>query len=231
MIKARLGGRLDAWLKAALPFLFRRPLDPNVLTVCGTLVSLGAAVAFGLGELVWGGVLVLAGGAFDLVDGVIARHNGSSSAFGAFLDSTLDRLVDLAIVIGLMVHYASRGEPEVVLLAGWGLAASIVVSYAKARAEHWLAHFEGGLLERGERIGLLAAGGILDLMVPVLWIIGAAGTYTAIQRVLLAWRLMQGLPPDPRALSTAGGTGPAKSGNGAEPPAREDLAPPGGLPG
>jgi len=225
VIKQRLGARLDAWLKAAFPFLFQRPVDPNVLTVCGTLVSLGAGVAFGLGEFVWGGGLVLVGGAFDLVDGVIARHHGSSSAFGAFLDSTLDRLVDMAILVGLMVHYASLGEPRSVLLAGWCLAASIIVSYAKARAEHWVPGLEGGVLERGERIGLLAAGGILGWMVPVLWVIGVLGTFTAVQRVMGAWRLMQHLPAEPRVpgheVAELNGSR-ARAGNGSAGPSFSD---------
>jgi phosphatidylglycerophosphate synthase len=223
MIKARLGDRLDAWLKAALPFLFRRPLDPNTLTVMGTLVSLGASVAFGLGEFEWAGVLVLAGGAFDLVDGVIARHHGTTSAFGAFLDSTLDRLVDMTLVIGIAVHYASEGLIGHLLLASWALVACVLVSYAKARAERWVPQVEGGLLERGERIGLLAIGAILDLMVPVLWVIGVLGTYTVVQRMIMAHRQMSRLSaeaPPPRPADDGRAGTHARSGNGSAPHGR-----------
>lgn len=222
MIKARLGDRLDAWLKAALPFLFRRPLDPNTLTVLGTLVSLGASVAFGLGEFLWGGVFMLAGGAFDLVDGVIARHFGTTSAFGAFLDSTLDRLVDMTLVIGIAVHYATEGLIGHMLLACWVLVASILVSYARAKAERWVPQVEGGLLERGERIGLLATGAILGWMVPVLWIIGVLGTYTVVQRMILAHReLVRVAASAPRMEDpTAARGGSGRRGNGATPPDR-----------
>lgn len=219
MIKARVGDRLDAWLKAALPFLFRRPLDPNTLTVMGTLVSLGASVAFGLGEFAWAGALMLAGGAFDLVDGVIARHFGTTSAFGAFLDSTLDRLVDMTLVLGIAAYYASEGLIGHMLLAFWVLTASILVSYAKARAERWVPQVEGGLLERGERIGLLAIGAILDWMVPVLWVIGVLGTYTVVQRMILAHReLVRVAASAPRReipVATNGAAG--HGGNGAAP--------------
>ncbi len=226
MIKARLGDRLDAWIEAALPFLFRRPLDPNTLTVLGTVVSLGAAVALGVGELWWGGVLVLAGGAFDLVDGVIARHFGTTSAFGAFLDSTLDRLVDIALLLGLMVHYANDGWIGHVLLAGWALAASVLVSYVKARAERWVPAVEGGVLERGERIGLLAGGAILDVLVPVLWVIGVLGTYTVVQRMRVAHRLLARRSAEEAAAGVADLGGLPRAGNGAAPPAplRDPLA-------
>ena len=230
MIKARLGDRLDAWLKAALPFLFRRPLDPNTLTVMGTLISLGASVAFGLGEFKWAGVLVLAGGAFDLVDGVIARHHGTTSAFGAFLDSTLDRLVDMALVIGIGVHYASEGLIDHLLLASWALVACVLVSYAKARAERWVPQVDGGLLERGERIGLLAIGAILDVMVPVLWVIGVLGTYTVVERMITAHRKMSRMaaePPAPRPADEGRPNGHAAGGNGARPhaPGLQDDGP------
>jgi phosphatidylglycerophosphate synthase len=222
VIKARLGDRLDAWLQAALPFLFRRPLDPNALTVMGTVISLGASVAFGLGEFAWAGALMLTGGAFDLVDGVIARHFGTTSAFGAFLDSTLDRLADMTLLVGIAVHYANQGEIVLLLLACWALVATVMVSYAKARAEYWVPQLEGGLLERGERIGLLAIGAILNVMVPILWIIGVLGTYTVVQRMIQAHRQMSRMAADARrgAVSDAPpnhAPSALNGGNGASP--------------
>jgi CDP-diacylglycerol--glycerol-3-phosphate 3-phosphatidyltransferase len=201
MIKAKLGDRLDAWLQALLPFLFRHPLNPNLLTVLGTLVSLGAAAGFAFGQFRWAGVLILAGGFFDLVDGVIARHQGTASTFGAFLDSTLDRLVDMGILLGIVVHYAGRGEPGLVLLAGYALVATVLVSYAKARAELFVPVLEGGLLERGERIGLLAAGAILGFMVPALWFVAVGATITVIQRFALAYREMAELDASSRRVA------------------------------
>lgn len=201
MIKAKLGDRLDAWLQALLPFLFRHRLNPNLLTVLGTLVSLGAALGFAFGQFRWAGVLILAGGFFDLVDGVIARHQGTASTFGAFLDSTLDRLVDMALLLGIVMHYAGKGEPGLVLLAGYALVATVLVSYAKARAELFVPVLEGGLLERGERIGLLAAGAILGFMVPALWIVAVGATITVVQRFALAYREMAALDASSRRVA------------------------------
>lgn len=203
MIKAKLGDRLDAWLQALLPFLFRHRLNPNLLTVLGTLVSLGAAVGFAFGQFRWAGVLILAGGFFDLVDGVIARHQGTASTFGAFLDSTLDRLVDMGILLGIVMHYAGKAEPGLVLLAGYALVATVLVSYAKARAELFVPVLEGGLLERGERIGLLAAGAILGFMVPALWIVAVGATITVVQRFSLAYREMAELDASSRRVAGA----------------------------
>jgi phosphatidylglycerophosphate synthase len=190
MIKAKLGHRIDGWIQAALPFLFRRRIDPNLLTVLGTLVCVGAAAAFAAGRPVLAGVLMLAGGAFDLVDGVVARHHGTSTLFGAFLDSTLDRLVDMALFVGVMAHYASAGDVGTVLLAGWALCATVLVSYAKARAELHVPVLEGGLLERGERVGILAAGAILGFLVPALWILAIGSTITVAQRMSTAHRAL-----------------------------------------
>jgi phosphatidylglycerophosphate synthase len=191
MIKEKFGDRLDDWIHAALPFLFRRKVDPNLLTVAGALVSLLAAAAFAAGCFVAGGVGILAGGFFDLVDGVVARHHGTTTRFGAFLDSTLDRLVDMALLLGISLHFARAGRPEVVLLAGVALIASVLVSYSKACAEQYVPEIKVGIMERGERVGLLAAGGILGLMVPALWIVAIGSSITVIQRFDRAYKEMQ----------------------------------------
>src|SRR5262249_20981434 len=149
VIKAKFGDRLDGWLESAVPFLFRRPINPNLLTVIGTLVSIGSAAAFALGRFGWGAGVILVGGVFvplvilvggisHLSDGVISRRPGTATAFGAFLDSTMDRLADMAILLGIMLHYAARGDAGTVLLGGVALIASVLTSYAKARAEQFI---------------------------------------------------------------------------------------------
>lgn len=191
MIKEKLGARLDDWIHAAFPFLFLRPVNPNLLTVLGTLVSIGAAWAFASGNLRTGALLMLFGGFFDLVDGVVARHFGTSSTFGAFLDSTLDRLVDMALMLGLILYYAALGDRVAEILASVVLVASILTSYAKARAELAIEHLPGGLLERGERVGILAAGALFGMMVPALWLLALGTTVTAGQRIAAAHREMR----------------------------------------
>ena len=200
MIKALLDDRLDGWLSRLLPFLFRGPLSPNLLTVVGTLISLAAAVAFALGCFVAGGALMLAGGFFDLVDGAVARHRGIATRFGGFLDSTLDRLVDMALLLGLAMNFALQGEPGRVLLAGCALIASVLVSYAQARAQVSVPSFFGvGIFERGERFVLLAAGAILGFVVLALWIIAIGSAVTVVQRMAHAFREMERIDAAERA--------------------------------
>ncbi|MBW2289717.1 MAG: CDP-alcohol phosphatidyltransferase family protein [Deltaproteobacteria bacterium] len=191
MIKEKFGDRLDDWIHAALPFLFRRKVDPNLLTVVGALISLLAAAAFAAGWFVIGGVGILAGGFFDLIDGVVARHHGTTTRFGAFLDSTLDRLVDMALLLGIALHFARVGRPEVVLLAGVALIACVLVSYSKACAEQYVPEIKVGIMERGERVGLLAVGGILGMVVPALWVVAIGSSVTVIQRFDRAYKEMQ----------------------------------------
>jgi phosphatidylglycerophosphate synthase len=191
VIKEKLGQRLDPWIHRAFPFLFVRPVNPNLLTVVGTAVSLGAAWAFAEGSFRVGALVMLAGGFFDLVDGVVARHFGSGSSFGAFLDSTLDRVVDMALMLGLVIYYGAQGEPAPQLLASVVLVCSIVTSYAKARAELRVPHLPGGILERGERVGVLAAGGLFGVMEPALWVLALGTTWTAGQRIAAAWRALE----------------------------------------
>ena len=190
MIKARFGDRLDGWLEAALPFLFRHRVNPNLLTVVGTLVSVGAGVAFATGRFGGGAVLILVGGVFDLVDGVIARHHKIATAFGAFLDSTLDRLADMAMLLGVMLYYAALGDAGTVLLGGIAMMASVLTSYAKARAEQFLPSFEGGFLERGERLTILGLGAVSGYTVAALWILAVAGSATVAYRFAIAYREM-----------------------------------------
>lgn len=190
MLKAKFGDRIDGWLQRLFPFLFRARLNPNALTVFGACVSLVAAVAFQAGEFVAAGVLVLAGGAFDLVDGVVARHHGTTTRFGAFLDSTLDRVVDMALLLGISVHFARAGDAGLVFLSGYAMAASVLVSYAQARAELVVPSFRVGLFERGERIAVLAAGALFGFLVPALWIVALGSTLTVLQRFTRAYREM-----------------------------------------
>jgi phosphatidylglycerophosphate synthase len=200
VIKAMLDDRLDGWLRALLPFLFRWPLSPNLLTVLGSVVSLAAASAFAAGWFAAGGALMLAGGFFDLVDGAVARYRGIATRFGGFLDSTLDRLVDMALLLGIAMHFALEGEPGRVLLTGCALIASVLVSYAQARAQVSVpSFFRVGILERGERVVILAAGAILGFLVLALWIIAIGSAVTVVQRVAHAFHEMERIDAAERA--------------------------------
>ena len=186
MIKSRFGDKLDRWVHAVFPFLFNRPLNPNALTAWGALVSLAAAIALGFGYLVLGGLLLLAGGFFDLVDGVVARHFGSSSPFGAFFDSTVDRLVDMLLLGGLLVYLAGQGDIVGVVLAGLSMIGGVLTSYIKARAESFIPSLEGGFFERAERLLVLALGVLTGWLLTALWILAVGSIYTAVVRFVAA---------------------------------------------
>lgn len=190
MIKEKLGHRIDGWIHTLFPFLFWRPIPPDLLTVTGTVVASAAGLAFAGGQPRLAGVLLLVGGFFDLVDGVVARHFGISTRFGAFLDSSLDRVVDILVMLGLVTFFARRGDSIGIVLCALILVASVLTSYAKARAERILERMPGGLLERGERIGLLALGALVGVLWPILWLLAVGTLVTVGQRFLYAYREM-----------------------------------------
>ena len=193
MIKAYFGDRVDAAVRVAFAPLFRTAIHPDLLSAAGAVFSLGAGAALGYGELRWGAALIAAGGVCDLVDGVMARHLGRASVFGAFLDSTLDRVADLAILIGICVFFAAEDRPEWVAVTGVALAASVLTSYIKARAETFVERFEGGLFERAERIILLGAGAWFGRLEIAVALLAALGTWTAATRFAQACRLLKGV--------------------------------------
>lgn len=190
MIKEKLGPRLDGWIHSIFPFLFWWSIPPDLLTLVGTLVASCAGLAFAEGSFVLGGALLVAGGFFDLVDGAVARHFGTTSDFGGFLDSCLDRVVDIVVVLGLFAHAIRAGDSGIASACAAILVGSVLTSYAKARAELVIDHMPGGLLERGERIGLLALGALTGLLEPVIWLLAVGTLVTAGQRFLYARRAM-----------------------------------------
>lgn len=190
MIKERLGHRVDGVVHTLFPFLFLRPINPDWLTVCGAVVSVGAAVAFSRGEFLLGGLALFAGGFFDLVDGVVARHFKLSTTFGGLLDSTLDRLVDMVVLLGMLLFYSAAGQQAFAVLTAYVLVCTVLISYTKARAELHLSHLPGGVFERGERMGLLVFGAVFSLLEPVLCLLAVGTTYTLAQRLWVAQREM-----------------------------------------
>ena len=205
MIKAKLGDRLDAALRFALPFLFRHPINPNLLSSIGAILSVVSGLAFARGHPVGGALLIMFGGVFDLIDGIVAREHGLSTRFGAFLDSTLDRVSDLAIFLGIMVYFSERGDTATVVLTGVALSASVLTSYVKARAEHFVPSLRGGVLERGERILLLALGALTGFLVPALWLIAVLGSATVVQRFVATYRELSQLESESPPLAAAHG--------------------------
>lgn len=210
MIKARLGTDFDATVRRVFPFVETLRVSPDVLTSLGVVASLGAAVAFASGRPHSAGALLLLAGFFDLIDGVVARAQGTSSSAGAFFDSSMDRVSDLLAFGGIACGMAALADVEGVALALWALGASLMTSYTRARAEQKLARFEVGLMERGERCAVLIAGAILGLLEPALWIIALGATWTTIQRVVAARRLLRQLDDTGSDPTAAAGSAAAQ---------------------
>lgn len=168
----------------------RLGFSPDALTLTGLLLSFLAAVAVAQGRMVSAALMLLFGGLCDILDGSMARRSGRSTLGGAFLDSTLDRLAEIAIFVGLVLHY--RAHLSLQLIAVLALTGSLMTSYARARAEGLGVDCKVGLLERPERLTLLILGlllsslrvggvGVLELVLIALAIL----TYlTTLQRIL-----------------------------------------------
>jgi CDP-diacylglycerol--glycerol-3-phosphate 3-phosphatidyltransferase/CDP-diacylglycerol--inositol 3-phosphatidyltransferase len=184
------------WTKVISPvarLLLRLGVSPDAVTLVGTLgVSAGALWFFPRGQLL-AGVLVITAFVFsDLLDGTMARMTGSSSKWGAFLDSTLDRLGDAAIFGGLVMYYVGPGDDDrLAALALYCLVMGSVTSYARARAESLGMEAKGGLAERADRlVAILVMTGlsaIFDLpwFIPLtLGVLAVASTITVVQRIL-----------------------------------------------
>jgi soluble lytic murein transglycosylase len=177
------------WIEPVGLVLYRRfRLRPNHLTVIGLGVSLLAATAFCTGRTRTAGALLILAGLCDFLDGSLARASGQVSAFGAFLDSVIDRYSDLVVLLGIVVLFAQMPQPRGAIVAMAGLIGSMMVSYTKARAESIGVRCTVGMMERPERMICLIAGALLDLLEPALWVLAVLANLTAIQRIAFTWR-------------------------------------------
>ena len=176
--------------------LARTPVTPNAITVTGTVgVAAGALWLFPTGHL-FAGVLVCTGFVLtDMLDGTLARIKGTTGKFGAFLDSTMDRVADAAVFGGLAIYFVRGGNDHLLAAVSlFCLVAGALVSYAKARAESLGLKCDVGFAERTERLIIgLTATGLAGLGVPYvlpvgLWLLAAASAFTFGQRVLAARR-------------------------------------------
>jgi CDP-diacylglycerol--glycerol-3-phosphate 3-phosphatidyltransferase len=173
--------------------LARTPVTPNTITWLGFVLAVGGAVLIVLGQLLAAGLVVLVAAFFDIIDGALARLTGRATPFGAVLDSTLDRLSESVLLIGILVLYAGNGNVYPVLLVAATLVFSLLVSYIRARAETLGLDCQVGLFTRGERVILLVLGLCLSPVVGwalpfALLIILAFSFVTVIQRLVYVWQ-------------------------------------------
>ena len=163
-------------------------IHPNVLTFLGLVINTLAAFLFAAGSFRWAGVVVIAAGLFDMVDGRVARETNRVTRFGGFFDSVVDRYSDLALFMGLLVFYASINRFFYIVLTAIVMTGSVMVSYTRARAECTIPKCKVGFLERPERVVLIIIGALFDRMAPVLWVIAVLSNLTVIHRMIYTWQ-------------------------------------------
>ncbi|GAC1402388.1 MAG: CDP-alcohol phosphatidyltransferase family protein [Chloroflexota bacterium] len=209
------GARLQAWGRRMADRIVgplgSTGITPNSLTLVGFMLNLIAAVILAGGHLVWGGVALLVAGLFDMLDGALARVQRAGSTFGAFFDSTLDRLAEATVGLGLAWHFMGLGPAGRVplLLVYLMIVGSLMISYARARAEGLGLECKVGLVARPERVVILALGLLLGAAgtVVALGILTLATLGTVGQRIYHVWRISQ---PDIAAGARRQGAGGAQ---------------------
>jgi CDP-diacylglycerol--glycerol-3-phosphate 3-phosphatidyltransferase len=202
MFGASIGRAGQRIIDAMVRWLARGHINPNILTSVGVAINVGSGLLFGFGQFFWAGIILIVANLFDMLDGQVARLSGRVTSFGGFLDSSLDRLSDMVVFVGLMIFYArdTTGYHSTlnVFLAGAGLMGSVMVSYASARAESMIPKCDVGFLRRPERVVLFIIGALSTVpgsnsyyayrMPAVLWVLAIGSYWTFAHRMYHTWR-------------------------------------------
>jgi len=202
MLGQSIGRGAMTIINAMVRALASAGVHPNILTGIGVSINVGCAVLFGFGEFFWAGIVLIVANLFDMLDGNVARLTGNVTRFGSFLDSSLDRLSDMVVFLGIMIFYAGNSPQHSLLnvgLAGVGMIASVMVSYTTARSEGLGVKANVGFLQRPERIVLLIIGALstwdwnsehflFNRMPQVLWVLAVGSVWTMIHRMYFIWK-------------------------------------------
>ncbi len=183
MLTRKIGDTLRYVLDSIVAVFAATGINPNVLTFIGFLINCVAAYLFAYGYFRWAGATIVLAGIFDMTDGRVARVANRVTPFGGFYDSVLDRYSDLCLLIGLLIYYGRINRYSYVCLVAVAMIGSVMVSYARARAEVLIASCKVGFAERPERVVLIIIGALFDRMAPVLWLIAVLSNVTVIHRI------------------------------------------------
>ncbi|MBW7997542.1 MAG: CDP-alcohol phosphatidyltransferase family protein [Candidatus Glassbacteria bacterium] len=177
-------------------FCIRHRVSPNLVTTIGFFFTVGAALAFAIDEVQWAGAILLFSGTFDIIDGKVARATGSSSKFGSFFDSTMDRLSDMIVYMGLLYLYLDSARIEMVWVIFAAIIGSLMVSYCRSKAEALGITCSVGLFQRPERVVYLGFGAILGhlMLYIVIWFLAIVSNLTMIQRIVHVYKAGHGIP-------------------------------------
>jgi CDP-diacylglycerol--glycerol-3-phosphate 3-phosphatidyltransferase len=181
-------------LRAIIKACVALDIHPNTLTFIGLLINVAAAVALGKDRFVLAGAIIIAANIFDFIDGKVAHISGKQSQFGAFWDSTLDRFSDLALFFGLIHLYSNLRRTDYVIVTALAMIFTIMISYARARAESLIEKCKVGFMERPERIVLFMIGAFTDRMAAVMWVILTLSIVTVINRIHYTYLALNAKP-------------------------------------
>ncbi len=166
-------------------------VTPNMISAAGFAGNVAAGCLAAGGQFLAAGIVMLVFSGLDLLDGALARKTGTVTKFGAVFDSVLDRLSEAAVLAGLLFHYAETGgHTQAIVLCYAAIVGSIMVSYARARAEGIGLTLREGLFTRAERVLLLGGALIIGhgVLLWALWVLAVLSHFTAVQRVFTVWR-------------------------------------------
>lgn len=190
MISESLGSRVRGLTLGIGEALSRAGLTPNMVTTIGVLLSLVVSGVIASGNLIAGGILFLIASGFDMLDGAVARAAGTVTKFGGFLDSTLDRYSETIVLFGVLYYLLQTPDGMIgALLVFAATTGSLLISYARARAEAAGFHASVGLLARPERVVILAIGLLFGQLLPALWILAIGTHLTVFTRIYHVWRI------------------------------------------
>ncbi|HEX6063346.1 MAG TPA: CDP-alcohol phosphatidyltransferase family protein [Longimicrobiales bacterium] len=186
-------------------WMVRSRMHPNALTTIGFFVTCFAALMFHQHHVRTAGLFVLLGGMFDIFDGRVARLSGLGSKFGAFYDSTLDRISETVVFLGLLSLYndyrLELGDVGMIYLIMLAMAGSQMISYTRARAEAMGIDCRVGLMPRAERIVLLGSSALFFgeswdglVLKGVILVLAVLTNLTAFQRIVWVWKHARGVP-------------------------------------
>jgi phosphatidylglycerophosphate synthase len=186
-----LGGNLGHFLDRPLSSLVKKMnINPNALTIIGFIITTGSALVIPV-NLFLGGLLILLGGVFDMLDGIFARVNNRTTKFGAFLDSVLDRYSDAFLFFGLSGYFYRTDSSEGIILSLGTMVGALLISYTRARAEGLGKDCHVGLMERPERVIIMAFGALTGWILPVMWIMIVLTHATVFQRIYHVWKVLR----------------------------------------
>jgi CDP-diacylglycerol--glycerol-3-phosphate 3-phosphatidyltransferase len=187
-----IGERVRKWtygiFNAIAHAIGRTGISPNALTIMGFLLHLGVAYLLARGWFLWGGLAIVFAGIFDALDGAVARASNRVSKFGAFLDSNLDRFSEALLYFGLLLYYVRYGTTLYTILVYAAMIGSLMVSYARARAEGIGVQLREGMMTRFERLTILVVALVFNIVPVALWVLAILTNLTAVQRMYLVWR-------------------------------------------